>query len=154
MPRLPILAAALLLLAACGTDPEPQATPTTVPTFSPSPTPTPSYDPAWKTGFQTEPPAEPGGRRTYTFTVGGTTGERLRPGVWRTFGGPCEFEAAGTGVGTGAATGRTYEIDPAAGGWKDLPVNLDLPAGATLKVVHDGFLNGPGCVWGWDKALD
>jgi hypothetical protein len=152
MSRLPTLAL-ILLLAACGTDTAPErATPAPSPT-SASPSPTVSYDPAWKTGFQTEPPTEPLGKRTYTFTSGGTSGERLRPGVWRTFGGPCEFEATGTGFGTGTAKGRTYEIDPAAGGWKDLPVNVDLPAGATLTVVHMGFLNGPGCIWGWDKPL-
>jgi hypothetical protein len=147
--------AAVVLIAACSSDAEPEAAPQpTRTTASPSPSPTPSYDPAWKTGFMTEPPAEPLGKRTYTFTSGGTSGERLRPGKWRTFGGPCEFEATGTGVGTGTAKGKTYEIDAAAGGWKDLPVNLDLPEGATLKVTHDGFLNGPGCIWGWDRALD
>jgi hypothetical protein len=34
-----------------------------------------------------------------------------------------------------------------------LTVTVDLPAGATLTVVHDGFLNGPGCIWTWEKPL-
>ncbi len=147
--------AAVLLLAACGSDPEPEAAPTpTRTTASPSPSPTPSYDPAWKTGFTTERPEKAGGQRVYTFTSGGTTGERLRPGKWRTFGGPCEFEATNTGYGTGTASGKTYEIDAAAGGWIKLAVNLDLPEGATLKVTHDGFLQGEGCIWGWDGPID
>ncbi len=150
MRTLPALAAALLL-AACGTDPEPAATPSPAPTASPSPTPTISYDPAWKTGFMTESGTGILEDRTYTFTSGGTgPGERLRPGVWKTLGGPCSFQTANMPL---PRKGRTWEIDPAGGGWINLPVDLPLPEGATLTVVHDGTLRGDGCIWGWDKAL-
>ncbi len=141
-----IASAALLLLAACGSNVETSIDPVARPS-SAAPSPTVSYDPAWKTTFYTEDgPGVPGTDRTYVFTVGGTGAEeRLRPGMWATVGGTCDYTA-------GKKTGRVFTVD--SEGWSRFPAEVRLEPGATFTVVHlAGFRNG-GCNWTWDRALD
>lgn len=157
MSRLAIFAVTLLL-AACGADPaRPPATPSgtdlaasaaasaSAAAASASARQHPSYDPALKTGFMTEADPDPVNSRTYTWQVGGSgTGERLRPGWWRTEGGPCEFVAPD-------AKGNAYVVG--GGGYAPDPQTVELPAGSTFVVTHLALMSGPGCIWSWERAL-
>lgn len=144
--RTPTVLTLTLLLAACGTDPDPAATPAPSPTlFTPTTAPSPSYDPALKTGFGTEPGDDPVSGRTYTWKVGGTGTDRLRPGVWRTEGGPCTFTAPD------GTRGRAFEVT--AGGWGALVATVRLADGSTFVVVHEPLMSGPGCIWTWEGPL-
>lgn len=139
--------AAVLLLAACASDPEPQAAPTRAPTRASTAAPSTAapFDPTHLIKFVASPADVEGTDRTWTMPVGGTgAGQRLRPGRWRTPGGPCKYVAPD-------AEGNTYELISNVAFARAALVLL--PAGSTFVVVNAGRIGFGDCVWAWDGAL-
>ncbi len=151
MRRTPIALTAALLLAACGTDdpkptgPDPAASAAAdAARASASARQNPTYDPALKTAFMAEADPDRTRDRVYTWTVGGTGTDRLRPGWWHTNGGPCDYVAPDK-------KGDAYTIG--GGGYAPDPQTVELRDGATFVVTHVALMSGPGCIWSWEGPL-